>query len=610
MAPELPEALWAGWMGLEGIRGLTVRDGFTWNPQYGKWVFRCRLSADILEGGLVPPSTDWYVLVDGDYPNGGIEFLPAKQEGLTLTFQHQRYNSSNDQNRDDPWRRGAICLDTTMRALGRHGHDNERRGAATRLPWRLRRALDWLSRASRNALVVPGEPYELPDFPIAPELGLIAFSEDRESLGRWAGFDHRCGLVEGRRLVATREVKVVTAFLAPDGTRLTELEWGHTVSSAKATWTGAWLHLEKLPVLTPYQAPATWGELVEVCAAQGANLYDLLQPTVPALRDGERHPLLAGFPIPARVGEPPVSVHWQAMLLPVLSRGKGVRHGFSTKVELGYWLEDKGSLLVGRKALDWMRSENWSSDQVSVRGRVSDALSSKKVLIIGVGAVGSVVAELLVRGGVRQIVLMDSDAIAAGNLVRHTLTLDSIGQDKATAIAARLNLASPHANVEAIAVSFPPTRSADISAMRECDVIVDCTASDDVLPRLNAAGWDGPRHFFSLSTGFGAKRLFVFSAYGKEFPHGAFTAVLQPWLADERKEYEQADLPREGTGCWDPVLPARVDDVWTLSSLAVRCIEARIAQPGEASRLEVFERHWESGEFQGIRRVSKVAESG
>jgi len=257
-----------------------------------------------------------------------------------------------------------------------------------------------------------------------------------------------------------------------------------------------------------------------------------------------------------------------------------------------------------------VRSENWSSDQVSVRGRVSDLLASKKVLMIGVGAVGSVVAELLVRAGVRQMVLMDSDAIAAGNLVRHTLTLASIGQDKATATAAKLNLVSPHANVEAIAVSFPPTRGADISAMRECDVILDCTASDDVLPRLNAAGWDGPRHFFSLSTGFGAKRLFVFSAYGKEFPHEAFTDVLRPWLADERKEYEQADLPREGTGCWDPILPARIDDVWALSSLVVRCIEARIAQPGEASRLDVFERHWDSGESQGIWRVSKVAESG
>ena len=65
----------------------------------------------------------------------------------------------------------------------------------------------------------------------------------------------------------------------------------------------AWIRLRETPVLNPWKGPATWGELREACKGQGLNLDRLLREASKHLRDGSRHALLLGFPIPDRMGE-------------------------------------------------------------------------------------------------------------------------------------------------------------------------------------------------------------------------------------------------------------------------------------------------------------------
>ena len=76
----------------------------------------------------------------------------------------------------------------------------------------------------------------------------------------------------------------------------------------------------ELPVVEPWAIPTTWGQLRLCCKAQGIDLDSLVEPIMPAISETERGMCcLLGFPIPARVQEPDVQVHWLALWLPALT---------------------------------------------------------------------------------------------------------------------------------------------------------------------------------------------------------------------------------------------------------------------------------------------------
>jgi molybdopterin/thiamine biosynthesis adenylyltransferase len=62
------------------------------------------------------------------------------------------------------------------------------------------------------------------------------------------------------------------------------------------------------------------------------------------------------------------------------------------------------------------------------------ALAKTFAVVVGVGAVGSQVAEVLIQNGVRRMRLIDHDTLQPNNLIRHTLTSHYLGQNKATAL--------------------------------------------------------------------------------------------------------------------------------------------------------------------------------
>lgn len=105
-----PENLLAGRRALDGLVGVTLLEDYRWYdlPVGGAWVLRSRLSPEIKPEGPIPAATDWYVLVDPNYPWGPIRFYPAESEGIIQTFQHQNRNEPGDGS--TPWRTGALRL--------------------------------------------------------------------------------------------------------------------------------------------------------------------------------------------------------------------------------------------------------------------------------------------------------------------------------------------------------------------------------------------------------------------------------------------------------------------------------------------------------------------
>jgi hypothetical protein len=301
-------------------------------------------------------------------------------------------------------------------------------------------------------------------------------------------------------------------------------------------------------------------------------------------------------------------MHWQALLLPVLSWGKKTANGFRTN-ELGYSRRDHIEVLTNTATVEWIQSENWHQDEISTRGRVAENLAGRRILLIGAGALGSVVGELLVRSGCREITVTDADRLTAGNLVRHTLSLNEVGMSKAKGMAHRLEQASPHASVICLSDGFPPTSTESLSVVNRAEIVIDCTASDDVLRQLEDFPWPSEKVFVSISLGFRSQRVFFFVANATSFPHAAYNDAIRPWLEREKSEYTSDDFPREGVGCWHPVFPARIDDVWMMGSAAVKLLEEAVTRGETESLLEVLEQEHENCKFMGLHRAQLEPDS-
>lgn len=109
------------------------------------------------------------------------------------------------------------------------------------------------------------------------------------------------------------------------------------------------------------------------------------------------------------------------------------------------------------------------------------SLLEQKILTIGAGALGSKVLFHLVRNGFNNITIVDNDTLSPHNLVRHALTAESIGKNKATEIRNTLNqmfLSDNKRNFNASTFSF--FKFAKNENLDNYDILLDFSASRSV----------------------------------------------------------------------------------------------------------------------------------
>ena len=86
---------------------------------------------------------------------------------------------------------------------------------------------------------------------------------------------------------------------------------------------------------------------------------------------------------------------------------------------------------------------------------VMTALAEKRVILFGVGGVGSWCAEALVRSGVKHLTVVDFDTVCPSNVNRQMMaTARTIGQVKVEALRERLLEINPDAEIEAVRETF------------------------------------------------------------------------------------------------------------------------------------------------------------
>ena len=101
-----------------------------------------------------------------------------------------------------------------------------------------------------------------------------------------------------------------------------------------------------------------------------------------------------------------------------------------------------------------------------------ELLSKKTVSIIGLGALGSVSAELLARAGIKKLVLIDRDNIELHNLQRQSLYIEEdVGKSKAVVIKEKVNKINKDIEI----VSYFDNLDNENINLIKSDLILDCT---------------------------------------------------------------------------------------------------------------------------------------
>src|SRR5437899_2437063 len=78
------------------------------------------------------------------------------------------------------------------------------------------------------------------------------------------------------------------------------------------------------------------------------------------------------------------------------------------------------------------------------------------------------------------------------------------------------------------------------------------------------------------------------AARGRSYPVDAFREAFAPWLQADAPEIDK--MTWEGTGCWNPIFPARADDVTAHAALAAKQLDMLLDEPLAEPELRVFER--------------------
>ena len=96
-------------------------------------------------------------------------------------------------------------------------------------------------------------------------------------------------------------------------------------------------------------------------------------------------------------------------------------------------------------------NEFFSRSEALLGAQSMEALRSKRVIIFGVGGVGSWAAEALIRTGLTHLTLVDGDTVQASNINRQLpATRETIGMPKVEALKARLLTINPEAQISTV----------------------------------------------------------------------------------------------------------------------------------------------------------------
>lgn len=125
------------------------------------------------------------------------------------------------------------------------------------------------------------------------------------------------------------------------------------------------------------------------------------------------------------------------------------------------------------------------SEYLISRGGIFDDIKNKKVLIIGCGSIGGYLTSELVKSGISNLTIVDKDTLTAGNIYRHLLGLEYVGQYKTKAISKYIEKNIPFIRVNTIEDKIEDLIENYMLDFEEFDLIISATGNHNVNRWIN-----------------------------------------------------------------------------------------------------------------------------
>ncbi|OII72019.1 uncharacterized protein cubi_01352 [Cryptosporidium ubiquitum] len=103
-------------------------------------------------------------------------------------------------------------------------------------------------------------------------------------------------------------------------------------------------------------------------------------------------------------------------------------------------------------------------------------IMKKTILVIGIGGVGSIVVEMLIRSGIEKLIIIDFDIVELSNMNRMFYNMSHIGMFKTDACADTIKLINPKINIQKYNINIVQDYSIfyNIFRTKNIDLLVSC----------------------------------------------------------------------------------------------------------------------------------------
>ncbi|MCM1141056.1 MAG: ThiF family adenylyltransferase [Muribaculum sp.] len=236
-------------------------------------------------------------------------------------------------------------------------------------------------------------------------------------------------------------------------------------------------------------------------------------------------------------------------------------------------------------SIDFARPQYVDETMFFGRGALCQNLIDKRIALVGLGAIGSMVAESLAHSGIRKIGLWDSDIVEPGNICRSSYRLDDLGNSKVGAIKSKIMAINPFIEISEIKghghwgwnpnwsgysngsfydnVNYK-SQEESIKELDGYDIIIDCTGSNEMLHFLSYAITD--KEIIGLCITNHANDLICTTNFNGN-PFELRKAYLSRIAQDTKNFYV------EGSGCYSPTFLAKYFDIASLVNYFVRDLD-------------------------------------
>jgi integrative and conjugative element protein (TIGR02256 family) len=339
-----------------------------------------------------------------------------------------------------------------------------------------------------------------------------------------------------------------------------ELKWNESIKKLEKL-DGIWIFIEQEPIIQRRQPIENWQDLSKYFNNDLCQFVIGYVAKCIRLKKNYTPLLLLGYYITYKDKK---EVHWNLIDI------SNIKYKIKKAGNFHYPSIENSIIL-------WHKTTNCGYNRFFGRGKLTDNLTEKNILLVGCGAIGSNLANIFARGGVKKLTITDIDIVESGNLCRANYNLFDIGGKKSLTLKNNLELISPHINVNIedfkksnklfiIEKSQIETSSFnDLKKyLRTFDIIFDCSVDEELSYLFDEMDLEIP--IFNLSITNNAKELVCVT--GNNLYEDKYHMLLH-LPHEEAKFYE-------GLGCQYPTFEASHLDIQSLLMYALKNIEIQL----------------------------------